>query len=221
VNENAYDMEPVANSSSARATSNADAAAVVQYDAPWNASGPKNNLPPQHPAASHADGSDPVRDSTGEAQRHDSGMTLVDNTLYGASQPRSSTDALYANVPNASGPQNNVPPQHPAASHADGADPARDSTDEAQRHDSGTTLVDNTLYGASHPRSSTDALYANVPNASGPQNSVPPQRPSASHADGSDSARDSTDEAQRHDSGTTLVDNTLYEASNPRPNTKF
>ena len=91
VNENAYDMEPVASSSSTRATSYPDAAAVVQYDALWNASGPQINLPPQHPAASHADGSDPARDSTDEAQRQDSGTTMVDNTLYEASNPRPNT----------------------------------------------------------------------------------------------------------------------------------
>jgi len=65
--------------------------AAVQYDVLRNAASPQNNPPQHHPASqAHA------------AKRHDSGLTLVDNTLYETSDlnpnPNPNDDAVYVNA---------------------------------------------------------------------------------------------------------------------------
>jgi len=74
-----------------------------QYAAVWHASGPQNNSPPQHHPVSEAqspsnDDDDGSGCADGAAQRHDSGLTLVDNKLYYIPDSTPNNDPLYVNA---------------------------------------------------------------------------------------------------------------------------
>ena len=70
--------------------------AAVHYDTMWHASTPSTDSPPQPNPVSPAQAPDP--DSQFTPQRHDSGTTLVDNTLYEPSKVTPSGGPLYENV---------------------------------------------------------------------------------------------------------------------------
>ena len=76
--------------------------ATVQYDALWNASSPNVTFLPQHhpepQAQLPADGSGSGISSNIPAGCRDSGLTLVENTLYDASGSRRNDEATYVNV---------------------------------------------------------------------------------------------------------------------------
>jgi len=74
-----------------------------QYAAVWHASDPHNNSATQHHPVSQAPSpaNDDDDDGTGcedaAAERHDSGLTLVDNKLYYTSDSTPNNDPLYVN----------------------------------------------------------------------------------------------------------------------------
>jgi len=76
--------------------------ATVQYVALWNASSPNVTFVPQHHPAPQAqlpvDGSGSGINSNIAAGCRDSGLTLVENTLYDASDSRRNDEAAYVNV---------------------------------------------------------------------------------------------------------------------------
>ena len=74
-----------------------------QYAAVWHASDPQNNSPPQHHPVSQVqspsnDDDDGSGCAGGAAQRHDSGLTLVDNKLYYIPDSTPNNDPLYVNA---------------------------------------------------------------------------------------------------------------------------
>ena len=74
----------------------------VQYDALWNASSPNVTFVPQHhptsQAQSLADRSRSAVTPAMTAEHRDSGLTLVENTLYDASESKPNDEAFYVNA---------------------------------------------------------------------------------------------------------------------------